>query len=272
MHVRLLSSRFRITTLDGVLDRPERVAEPAVVLTFDDGYADNLYAAHPIAAELGLPLTVFVTAGPVLRREPFWWDELTALVVGHGAGDSVLDIEVSGRTYSFRLGGESERIRTCVDIQRLLCRLPLAERRRALDRLAEQRAAEARDVAGRPLTPEELRQLARLPGVTIGAHTMNHPVLSALTASEQQTEIGDCRRSLEELLDRTVDLFSYPFGRKTDFGRKTRRLVAKAGFRAACTTEQGGVTRTTRPYAVPRLTVYDWPGEELLARVEAMLG
>src|SRR5215203_1242979 len=48
----------------------------SVVITFDDGYADNLFEAKPILERHGLPATVFVASGFVGRREEFFWDEL----------------------------------------------------------------------------------------------------------------------------------------------------------------------------------------------------
>src|SRR5436309_3311860 len=48
----------------------------SAVITFDDGYADNLHVAKPLLEQHKLPATVFVTAGAVGREAEFWWDEL----------------------------------------------------------------------------------------------------------------------------------------------------------------------------------------------------
>jgi peptidoglycan/xylan/chitin deacetylase (PgdA/CDA1 family) len=65
----LIKEEFSVETLDEfVNDFPPVAAKRTVIVTFDDGYADTLETAHPIMAKLGLPLTVFVTAGPLLGQ------------------------------------------------------------------------------------------------------------------------------------------------------------------------------------------------------------
>jgi peptidoglycan/xylan/chitin deacetylase (PgdA/CDA1 family) len=53
--------------------------EAGVVVTFDDGYVDNLRNALPILERLRVPATLFVATGPVESQRPFWWDEFSAL-------------------------------------------------------------------------------------------------------------------------------------------------------------------------------------------------
>ena len=47
-----------------------------VVVTFDDGYRNNLTHAWPILKRFGVPVTVFPSVGHVDRREPFWYDRI----------------------------------------------------------------------------------------------------------------------------------------------------------------------------------------------------
>ena len=53
---------------------------PRIVVTFDDGYADNLINALPIAEAKGVPITIFVTSGVLGSRSGFWWDRLGTLL------------------------------------------------------------------------------------------------------------------------------------------------------------------------------------------------
>src|SRR5829696_8506777 len=61
--------------IDGNL--PDR----AVVVTFDDGYADNLYNAKPALERYNVPATFFLTTGYIGHKREFWWDELDRLLL-----------------------------------------------------------------------------------------------------------------------------------------------------------------------------------------------
>ncbi len=79
-HMRILSAKYRdsIRRLD---TNSLKVPEPGFMLTFDDGYSDNLTFAAPLLASLGIPFTVFVTTGPVKGRKAGFLtpDDLRAL-------------------------------------------------------------------------------------------------------------------------------------------------------------------------------------------------
>ena len=261
----LLHSRHRVIALDALpaeLDDPPR-AEPTIVVTFDDGYADNLERAAPIADALEIPITVFVAVGPVVAGTPFWWDELTELVCVRPVEEQTIAVRVGNRQRGFRVSSERERLRACIDLHGLLRRLPESARRRVLDELAAASSTGREAADGRPLAVDELRRLDRLPGVTIGSHTVSHPALTSLATSDREAEIAGSKATLEELLGHGVDLFSYPYGRGSDLDAETVRVTAAAGYRAACTTVQAGVSDRSRPHALPRLTVLDWTPAEL---------
>ena len=84
----------------GAGDRPRR----AVVVTFDDGYRDNLEAALPLLAAADVPATVFCTVGYIGREQPFWWDHLAAIVLGPDRLPETLDLDVGGQSRSWELG------------------------------------------------------------------------------------------------------------------------------------------------------------------------
>ena len=202
-HLELLRGRYHVEPLPDLIEKLPRRAyrDGTVAVSFDDGYADNLTAACPAAARLGVPITVFVAVQPVLDGGPFRWD----------AGDPE---------------------------------------------------------AGRPLTPEELRELAGRPGVTLGAHTMTHPKLSALPSGEQARELADGKARLEELTGSAVTLLAYPFGKPGDVSPETVRLAERAGYRAAFLSQAARIVPSSPRFALPRLSVHDVPAGELARRLE----
>jgi len=104
------------------------------------------------------------------------------------------------------------------------------------------------------LTAVELRELASA-GMTIGAHTMSHPMLSQLPPELARAEMVESRAKLESVVQSRVWAFAYPFG---DPGSVTPRVLAMgqdAGYAAAFLNFGGGLGTELPPYALPRVHV-----------------
>lgn len=73
--------------------------------------------------------------------------------------------------------------------------------------------------------------------VTIGSHSLTHPLLTEVTSPERlKSEVEDSKRILEEKLGKKVNTFCYPAGR---FNEKVRQAVVDAGYKAAVVTNPG---------------------------------
>lgn len=79
--IKFLKENFKIIPLVKLVQdiQSGRVHKNSVVITFDDGYADNLYNALPILDEFKAPATVFLTAGYIGQGKSFHWDQNTPL-------------------------------------------------------------------------------------------------------------------------------------------------------------------------------------------------
>ena len=78
------------------------------------------------------------------------------------------------------------------------------------------------------LGPEELRELAGLPGVQIGSHSMSHARLTLCDDHQLQEELAGSKVYLEDLIGREVESLSYPHG---DLDRRVRDVAYKVGYR-----------------------------------------
>ncbi len=259
----------------------------SVVVTFDDGYADNLLFARPLLERHDVPATAFIASGYLGFPGDFWWDELEALLLRPGTLPASLSFEHEGGTYREELGAAStlseadfERLRgwtfSCVDVPtprhavfcqlyRLLQVMPPTALEQAMCRLREWAATPRR---ARPecrlLTPDDLVRLGEGGLVEIGAHTRYHPVLPSLPVEAQREEIRSCKARIEEIIGRRVVSFSYPYGL---YSPETVAEVRDAGFLTACTTREARVLRSTHLLELPRIWVGTWDGEELDSRL-----
>lgn len=265
-----------------------RIPPRAIVLTLDDGYADNLLEARPLLARHDVPATIFIAAGCLGRHQGFWWDQLERLVLTPVDLPRRLGLEVRGEIHQYDLGTGTHypvgvqrehagwrpgtdfptgRHRLFVTLYRLLRPLGDPERQRVLADLAAWSQAAPYPPTARPLTSSEARELGGDGLVEIGAHTLTHPQLSTLDRETQRAEIRGSRATLEEATGKEVVSFAYPYGSRSDYTPETVTLVAEAGFSGACTTLPGAVRRTSGRFELPRFHVEDCDGDGLARRL-----
>src|SRR5205823_4499784 len=70
----------------------------------------------------------------------------------------------------------------------------------------------------RMMSSNELRQLAAGGPVELGAHTLDHPLLSVETGEEQRRQVRECSSRLLDEVGVKPQTFSYPFGGRRDYG------------------------------------------------------
>ena len=252
-----------------------RLPDRSVVITFDDGYADNLHNAKPLLERYEVPGTAFLTTGYVGHEREFWWDVLDRILLQPGILPEVLSLGVNGSTYRWDLGKAARysedkarrrwrawrgpfgsRLRLYYSLWELLHPLSEGERQKVLDELLVWADVElAVRPTHRPLSLGEVATLAQGELVEVGAHTVTHPHLSKLSAASQHDEILQSKARLEQILGRRMDSFSYPHG---DLSAETVSIVEEAGFACACSASAGVVGRSTDRFRLPRFYVGDW--------------
>lgn len=246
--------------------RAGRAPRHAVAITFDDGYADNLHCARPLLEDHGMPATFFLTVRNITRQREYWWDELGRILVESVGLPGEVRLEAEGAEARWRVPhGRDARISLYWTVWARLRALDDSGRERALDGLAAAAGLDRRPRRShRPLRVDEVRELAAGHGMSIGAHTLTHPMLTDLAEPDQVTEVRGAKAELEALLGTPVTTFSYPYGAH---GPDTARIVREAGFACACTTWAGALRRRMDPYRLPRLVIEDWDGPTFARRL-----
>ena len=259
-----------------------KVPRKAVVVTFDDGYADNLYYAKPLLEKFDIPATVFVTTEKIDKQDEFWWEELERYLLQSEMLPESLSVTVSGKVYSWVLNGEREQVlpagqrwnvtmdsypapqhRVYRELAPLLRDLSNEARESILQQLARWANVprRARDTH-RTLRPDEIVQLNAGGLVEIGAHTVTHSVLSQQSPQTQRWEFENSKKKLESILGHAVTTFAYPFGGRGDYNLETVASVERAGFSCACSNFPGWGVPGVSLYELPRYLVRDWNGND----------
>jgi peptidoglycan/xylan/chitin deacetylase (PgdA/CDA1 family) len=266
-----------------------RIPNRAVVITFDDGYADNLHTAAPLLRRAGQRATVFV-AGACWEGKPFFYDELEEILLLAPRLPKRLRIKINGAAHEWDLEDWARRPKTpdasywgwnmesaadptprhrCFrELFGLLRGASPATRSRTISALRRTAAiGVAKPGARRLMTLEEIRRAAKEGTLELGAHTHSHPALNRMAPEDQREEILSGKRMLESAAGVPMRAFAYPYGSPWDASLTTVRLVREAGFSTACANTPAPVDSESDLFWLPRCLVRDWDGAEFARRL-----
>jgi len=272
----LARSGYRTMTVGSMVSALEKGEVPAdrVVLTFDDGYRDNHDVLLPILKEREATATIYVQTGPMKGHlnwlHHYFW--VLHKVGPHKLGEMIaakLDRKHQQRDLTTLPDGD---VAAEYQLKRLLKYEVTAEDR---DRTLAEAFA---DVGGQDgelarsvyLGPDECRALDEA-GVELGAHTVNHLVLSSLEPSHQRREIEGSLRDLESWLGHGVPSFAYPYGRTWDYDENTLAVLEELGFKSAISAMSGLNDADTPRMELRRFAVSEHSSmAELLCEVDGV--
>jgi peptidoglycan/xylan/chitin deacetylase (PgdA/CDA1 family) len=244
---------WSIVSLDDCLERLARNDRSGryAVLTFDDGYRDNVTVALPILERHKAPFMMYVPTGAPTRSMPSWWLGLRKLFL---LRDKVT-IDALGRQFHCsdirsKRSALTEVTQWVHDDYRRAALLTPTFKRNGISLTALNDAYF--------LDERELSILARHPLASIGGHTTSHPALATLDSSSARAELVENRGYLENLLQLPVRHVAYPYG---SFGPREERLANEAGFQTAVTTRQGRLyDHKVNHFTLPRIGIYSRSG------------
>ncbi|MCZ7566030.1 MAG: polysaccharide deacetylase family protein [Burkholderiales bacterium] len=251
--MRWVKASFNVLPLDVAVAalREGNLPARSLCITFDDGYADNRSIAVPILQRLQLHSTFFVATG-FLDGGRMWND--TVIEAIRRAEPDRLDLSDLGLgTYdiTFMAG----RVAAIEDVIGKLKYKPPSQRSAHADAIADRVGANLPDDL--MLNSAQVCEI-RDAGMSIGAHTVDHPILACLSDAAARRQIVESKRALEELLRDPVGLFAYPNGEPgRDFTRRHVDMVRELGFDAAVTTACGAAVPGCDPHQIPRFTPWD---------------
>ncbi len=226
-----------------------------VCLTFDDGGRDTLQWAYPILKEAGVPFAVYIPTSFPDRLGELWWLVLEAVI----ARNDRIGLAIGGQDRKFDCRTVAEKRALYDEIYWWLRGRPTeAELRDVVRSLAAfyhvDIAAFCQDLC---MSWSELANLAADPLVTIGAHTVNHPMLAKLAKETVRSEMDLSRSVIEAALAVRPQHLSYPFGDRSSAGIREFEIAAELGFKTAVTTRPGVLfpEHSQRMTALPRISL-----------------
>ncbi|NIX76188.1 polysaccharide deacetylase family protein [Microvirga terricola] len=247
---------FEIISLDEVPDRlrSTRSHPPFAVLTFDDGYRDNIEYGWPILKRLKAPWTMFVVNDFASGHGRLWWLELEMAI----AQLDHIEVTLHEERLVLTTGTTAQKSEAFGLLRRRLKAGPEEHLLAVIGDLSRQIDLDPDSLVKKLCASwDEVRLLARDPDVTIGSHTLSHPILARHDAKFSAAEISRSKLLIESQLGRRVRHIAYPHGDPSSAGEREFGLAQQSGYEAAVTTRPGHIfTRhLAHPTALPRVSI-----------------
>ncbi len=216
------------------LETGKPLPERAVLVTFDDGYRNNLVYALDCMERHRVPAIIHITTDHVGQSKLLWPQALDEQVL---AWDSDLIPAPTG-TEGWAVPKSIPDRWTLAETIRKTCKaLPHHQRMTYLELLAQEGPSpelSMYDELYSFLTWDEIRQISDR-GFDIGSHTVSHPILSTLEPEDLEIELRDSKRTIESELNLPCPWIAYPNGGSADFSEDVNAAAQAAGYSVAFT-------------------------------------
>jgi len=249
--------RIDIISLDEMVERlrARDFKRRFVCFTLDDAYADNAQWAWPIFRKYEAPFALFVPTSFPDRRGELWWLAIEEII----ANNPQIVLLMNGREQRLDCRTLHQKRELYAELYSWLrARDSEDEIRTVVRDLAARYHVSIPEICGREcMTWDQIGEIAQDPLATIGAHTVNHPILAKLPPAKVMSELKMSRATIESALGVTPVHFAYPFGRADDAAQREFRIARDLGFKSALTTRPGVLfpDHVNHLWSLPRISL-----------------
>ncbi|HQC08439.1 MAG TPA: polysaccharide deacetylase family protein [Candidatus Cloacimonas acidaminovorans] len=208
-------------------------------ITFDDGHQSFYYNVFPLLKELRIPATLFVSPKAILNRENFWFQEIGGY-----------NRQIFKKFIKKQININNSRLQK-IPLNSFLKNMDLENIWKVIEQYQKQMNTGPTPCVN--ITSEQLIELHQSGLVTIGAHTMNHPILKNEKDKMASLEIQKSIEGLKILLNADIKYFAYPNGVPgLDFDEREMEVLRENGIALAFSTENKSFNKRNNPLNIPR--------------------
>lgn len=211
-------------------------------ITFDDGDKSFLEVAFPVLQKYAIPTTLFVSPKSIVLQENFWFQEIKGY--NQQIFFKIISKEMS-LPFDLVSSVSLESVLKCFKIDEIWKLINIY-----------QKETNTFPKIFQNVNLQELIELDKSEFITVGAHTMNHPILINETSISCEYEIVNSIEELQLIIGHEVRYFAYPNGLPSiDFGKREMDILRSMKIRVALTTETKHLTDLDDRLSLPRIGI-----------------
>jgi len=249
-----LSKKYNVIAPDLLYKEVARTKD-SVVITFDDGLLNNYSEVIPALKKYNFTAACFVLPGLSESGEFMWTDRIYSVLMDCNQGElNLTDFDLGVISFDEGPTRRSEAIGGLVGHLKGMNH----ERREEILSYIFSQLPQSDDLifeVFQLMSPDQIIEMSKSEQFHIGAHTNRHPILSTMSAEEQEREIAGGMDKLKKWGVTTMPVFAYPNGRAEDFNDETVQILKKLNFKAALTTIDGLHNPDDDLYHIKRINI-----------------
>lgn len=213
-------------------------------ITFDDGENSFYEKAYPVLQDLKIPATLFVSPFIIENRSNYWFQEFEFI-------RKSVDEQELKNVIKKKVKNVHNSVLDNISIKAIL---KLLDYNTILEFIEEVKSTYNLKIQNSfNINNEKLLELHRSGLLTIGAHTIHHPILANESDNSAKKEISESVEMLSVMLGEKVKYFAYPNGIEgMDFTKREQEILSSSGIKLAFTTNSAYFNKSNNPLAVPR--------------------
>jgi peptidoglycan/xylan/chitin deacetylase (PgdA/CDA1 family) len=225
--ISFLKKNYQIYPLGNLvssLRSKEGLPENSVAITFDDGYEDFYESAFPVLREANVPATVFLVAEAIEKQVPLWTKKVASVL--KNVTTDYLEFDVNGSQVQYDVRTISQKLKALGQIKAYLKLMPNEDCQKAIAQLEIKYSTNGQSAEPwlKMLSWEQIREM-KGKGITFGAHTKTHAILTKISELDVREEIEGSKGMIESRIGDAIEHFCYPNGEEGDFDESHYELL-----------------------------------------------
>jgi peptidoglycan/xylan/chitin deacetylase (PgdA/CDA1 family) len=265
-HLRYLQRHYQIMPLKNLVHclNEKYVPKRAIVITFDDGFADNYRYAYPLLKRDNIPATIFLCTDCIGKKGSIWIQDLNYLINTCGATEVFNKIQnVNGFNKKCQiLVGRNQNNDVA---KNMIDAFAYSVQKETRDNIIENLYAELNLKKKQLYSNNQVflnwRQVSEMHrnGISFGNHGASHTPLSAMSIEEEKNEIENSHNIIQKNLKQNFLPFAYPFGTEKAYNAETKKIVKRANHDCILTARQTKNVKGTSPFDLGRINISEMP-------------